>query len=503
MKKKSLLKGIFIAAMLMAANVFVCSAPIQVEASITAVSQEDLAQAKKAESTADVVHILKKARAEHEEEILIYTNPSKVQIENEMQDCLDLHSSIYNYFHYGYVGGLFNAMDYDVFSGPSLEYIVCESGTGTRWEKFLPDPANPGYGYYKIVFVYHDNEEELERADQKIRGILSNVSGRSQKEQVFYVYEYLKKNLPQEKLSDDGYPRNCNGIYGALFGDGTGYCCSTYACTIQRFMELADIPSYILGGAYMKDEMNHAFNMVEIDKKWYIIDYTADLLLAGTEEYKNNSWGSLVRKYMAGYPLGQKTLKNSSQETQEPEIAPVEKLYVKQTAYNKLTLSWDKVSGVTGYQIYRSTKANSGYKKVASLRKTSQTLTAVTGTNYYYKVRAYLTTDGKTYYGKFSPAVKKKVILSAPSITYGKSETKAQAALKWKKVSGASGYEVSIAQDKKFTKSKKTVDTKALICTFKELKSKAAQYVKIRAYRVINGKKIYSAYSTTRKILIK
>ena len=47
-------------------------------------------------------------------------NPSKVPIENEKEGWADVHSSIYREFHYGYAGGLYNAMDYDVFSGPSV-----------------------------------------------------------------------------------------------------------------------------------------------------------------------------------------------------------------------------------------------------------------------------------------------------------------------------------------------------------------------------------------------
>lgn len=79
--------------------------------------------------------------------------------------------------------------------------------------------------------------------------------------------------------------------------------------------------------------------------------------------------------------MGEKTLSASSEEPKKPEIASVEKLNVKQTAYNKLALSWDKLLCVTGYQIYRSTKTAGGYTKVAAVRETSQTITAVTGTN--------------------------------------------------------------------------------------------------------------------------
>ena len=52
----------------------------------------------------------------------------------------------------------------------------------------------------------------------------------------------------------------------------------------------------------------------------------------------------------------------------------------------KVVLKWSKVSGATKYEIYRSTKKASGYKKFAT--STSTTLSKATTGAYYYKVRA-------------------------------------------------------------------------------------------------------------------
>lgn len=56
----------------------------------------------------------------------------------------------------------------------------------------------------------------------------------------------------------------------------------------------------------------------------------------------------------------------------------------------------------------------------------------------------------------------------------------------WKKVSGAQGYEIKLATNKKFTKNKKTVKVKkgsVTSKTIKKLKSGKKYYVKIRAYK--------------------
>ncbi|MBE5881851.1 MAG: BspA family leucine-rich repeat surface protein [Lachnospiraceae bacterium] len=67
-------------------------------------------------------------------------------------------------------------------------------------------------------------------------------------------------------------------------------------------------------------------------------------------------------------------------------------------------IKWEKISGATGYDIYMSTKRNSGYKKVASAGK-STTLKTIKKFNkkklkkrtYYYYVVAKKKVSGKTY----------------------------------------------------------------------------------------------------------
>lgn len=87
---------------------------------------------------------------------------------------------------------------------------------------------------------------------------------------------------------------------------------------------------------------------------------------------------------------------------------------VKQTTLKgkkALKVSWKACTadGVK-YQVWKSTKANSGYKKVTTTAKTSFTTSKVSkGKTYYFKVRACKAIDGKTYYGHWSAKVSKKV----------------------------------------------------------------------------------------------
>jgi hypothetical protein len=76
------------------------------------------------------------------------------------------------------------------------------------------------------------------------------------------------------------------------------------------------------------------------------------------------------------------------------------------TGNKKITIKWNKVSGVSGYEIYKSTKKNGKYvlKKAITKGNTVQ----FTDKNlkkkqkYYYKIRSYVKKDGKKVYSKFS-----------------------------------------------------------------------------------------------------
>jgi len=78
---------------------------------------------------------------------------------------------------------------------------------------------------------------------------------------------------------------------------------------------------------------------------------------------------------------------------------------------------------------------------------------------------------------------------------------------KWNKVSKqTTGYEIMYATNKKFSSGKKTVVIKNYKTTSKKitgLKSKKTYYVKMRAYKTVNGKKYYSTWSSIKQVKTK
>lgn len=76
-------------------------------------------------------------------------------------------------------------------------------------------------------------------------------------------------------------------------------------------------------------------------------------------------------------------------------------------------LTWKKVSGASGYQIFRSTAKKGRYQRIRTLKKgrvVRYNDRKLKKRTYYYKIRAFLKQEGKeTVYGKWSKAVKVKV----------------------------------------------------------------------------------------------
>lgn len=97
---------------------------------------------------------------------------------------------------------------------------------------------------------------------------------------------------------------------------------------------------------------------------------------------------------------------------------------VKLNKNNQPVIKWKKLSSVTGYKVYRSTKKSSGFKKIATVKKGKTSYTdkkAKANKKYYYRVRAYKSTGGTNAYGGYSAVKSVKTLkLTAPKIKVGK-----------------------------------------------------------------------------------
>ncbi len=167
---------------------------------------------------------------------------------------------------------------------------------------------------------------------------------------------------------------------------------------------------------------------------------------------------------------------------------------------SKIALKWKRADGASGYQIYRATSPNGTYKKVKTVKGKSAvtaTLNAFKGSKpYYYKVRAYKTISGKKVYGPFSAV--KTLGPAKPAGVKAQAKNGKKIKLTWKKVTGASGYEIyrAASQQGRYKKVKTIKGANGKNFTNKSLKKGKTYYYKIRAYKTIGGKKIYGSYSS-------
>ena len=108
----------------------------------------------------------------------------------------------------------------------------------------------------------------------------------------------------------------------------------------------------------------------------------------------------------------------------------------------KPQLTWKAVSGAVKYEVYRSTRQNSGYSLLGTTSSTSYVNTgASTGTTYYYRVKAVNRDGMASAYSNIVSGKAKAAAPAAPSVTAGNSST-GKPRLTWKAVSGAVSYRI-------------------------------------------------------------
>ena len=108
----------------------------------------------------------------------------------------------------------------------------------------------------------------------------------------------------------------------------------------------------------------------------------------------------------------------------------------------KPKLTWNAVSGAVKYEVYRSTRQNSGYSLLGTTTSTSYVNTgASTGTTYYYRVKAVNRNGMASGYSNIVSGKAKAAVPAAPSVTAGNSST-GKPQLTWKAVSGAVSYRI-------------------------------------------------------------
>lgn len=172
---------------------------------------------------------------------------------------------------------------------------------------------------------------------------------------------------------------------------------------------------------------------------------------------------------------------------------------VTRSGYNSIQLKWSKVAGATGYEIWRYDSVTKKWARVKAISKQStvswKNTGLKTGRKYTYKICAVEGNNSSA----FSATKAATPTLSKPAVSKLTAGKKC-ITVKWSKVTGASGYKIYRSTKKnsgykvvKTVKSGTTVSWKNT-----GLKKGTKYYYKVKAYRIVDKKYVYSSISSSK-----
>lgn len=176
----------------------------------------------------------------------------------------------------------------------------------------------------------------------------------------------------------------------------------------------------------------------------------------------------------------------------EPEV--VREFKVTAESLHAVRLEWKASERVTGYEIYRKVSGQEYAKVEADLDKNTASYVdreIAEGTQYFYKMRAYVKYEGGVVYGKDTEEAVCVTGISGTTIS-GKALGLGMINLSWKKAAGVSGYQV---QNMTTAKTTAISGDSITAYTFTGLKNSTTYKFRIRAYKNVNGTTVYSEYS--------
>lgn len=198
-------------------------------------------------------------------------------------------------------------------------------------------------------------------------------------------------------------------------------------------------------------------------------------------------------------------LATQTPETGTSSLAAPASFRAAKVGYDSVRLAWKSQSDADGYIIQRYDKKTKAWKQLKTLsagstsyRDKGLTLNAT----YRYRIQAYAVVEGQSYGGSFSAAVSAKPALGKTKIKKISKSGKKGTTLKWKKVAGATGYQVYRSGKKNSGYKKIATVKKGSKVSYADKKWKTGKscYYKVRPYRLVNGKAKYGTFSAAKKV---
>ena len=399
--------------------------------------------------------------------------------------------------------------------GHNVNDISNTTPTATNYDNYFWQDVDAQFCYLNGKLYYINNEAET---------LNSYYHGESEElisvEDDWYMTEHLRYIGNFSRLDTDGETLFFNltdTIYS--YDVTTGEKKSIYTPDTSGYENFSLFGFKVKNGSFYYDLNNGVYDVNT--KKLYSGQYRFDHCLSySTVSLSTNSYtySGGEKKPVPTVKLDGKTLKNGTDYTvsysgnKNAGTAKVvltgkgnyEGSVTKTFKINPKSISgfnFTKVSNKTysGKQIKPTVTVKNGSTKLVN----SKDYTVTYGTN-KSTGKGIITIKGKGNY-KSEKKITFYIVPKRVSVTKA-TPKKRSAYIKWKKATGASGYQITLATNSKFTKGKKTVTVSGSSSkskTIKSLKSKKTYYVKVRAYKTVNGKKKYGEWSKVKKIKVK
>ena len=390
---------------------------------------------------------------------------------------------------------------YDSLLNKADDYLFAQSGDGMMMTEFSGVHTDGDFGYVSDVDSDYQDTNVIETVEEKINSnvksdekitvklnAVKNIDGDDDNTVIFKNGNIYYNGVDSSNYDED--------FYGAVYDLSLTLTCGDKTKesevrvvvpyhTYTRLQRLDSAALYAVNFANIKGENKSA------------ADVTRNLDLINTADSDDYSYYSICSSWVSDHPeiIDAKTGKVTRPE-KDTMVKLTVKTYYSASFVEETDFFFDP--GPLG--------DNAAYRSVSVIVKGTKQ-DEVKDSKPATKPSESATTPSTTQ-PTTKPSTTKNTETVKPKKTSIKklSKGKKKFTVTWAKVSGVKGYQIQYSSDKKFKKNNKSVTVtkqKSTKATVKKLKSKKKYYVRVRTYKTVNGKKIYSSWSKVKSVKTK
>ena len=390
---------------------------------------------------------------------------------------------------------------YDSLLNKADDYLFAQSGDGMMMTEFSGVHTDGDFGYVSDVDSDYQDTNVIETVEEKINSnvksdekitvklnAVKNIDGDDDNTVIFKNGNIYYNGVDSSNYDED--------FYGAVYDLSLTLTCGDKTKesevrvvvpyhTYTRLQRLDSAALYAVNFANIKGENKSA------------ADVNRNLDLINTADSDDYSYYSICSSWVSDHPeiIDAKTGKVTRPE-KDTMVKLTVKTYYSASFVEETDFFFDP--GPLG--------DNAAYRSVSVIVKGTKQ-DEVKDSEVATKPSESATTPSTTQ-PTTKPSTTKNTKTVKPKKTSIKklSKGKKKFTVTWAKVSGVKGYQIQYSSDKKFKKNNKSVTVtkqKTTKATVKKLKSKKKYYVRVRTYKTVNGKKIYSSWSKVKSVKTK